>query len=105
MGPAPGPSSGALALAALTQDAVMTRIWSRLDRYPRMQLRSVSKDVRDACDRQVKKLALPSHPDEQATALPALYGLMRRGMHAEDLDLEGLREDMGSSANVAAGFL
>jgi hypothetical protein len=48
MDPAPEPFSGALALAALTSDTVLSRILSRLDARAREYLRSASTDLRDA---------------------------------------------------------
>jgi hypothetical protein len=91
MDPAPGgPSSGALALAALTSDAVASRVLSRLDAGARKHLRLASKDLRDACDRQVKKLSLPTDPSFIVTALPCLYRLVQRGVQLEKLCLGGL---------------
>ncbi len=92
MDPAPGPSSGALALTALTSDAVASRVLSRLDAGARKHLRLASKDLRDACDRQVKKLCLPSDPSHIVKALPCLYWLVQRGVNLERLDLSGLEK-------------
>jgi hypothetical protein len=90
MDPAPGPSSGALALTALTSDAVASRVLSRLDAGARKHLRLASKDLRDACDRQVKKLSLPTDPSFIVNALLCLYRLVQRGVQLERLELSGL---------------
>jgi hypothetical protein len=106
MDPAPGPSSGALALAALALDPVISRIVNCLeDREDcdslrlvstdlrddeRKHLRSASQDLRDACDRQVKTLRLPSETSNVVEALPCLYRLVQRGVQPETLDLSGL---------------
>jgi hypothetical protein len=100
MDPAPGPSSGALALAALTTDAVASRMLSRLDAAERKHLRSASKDLRDACDRQVKKLSLPTDPSHMVKALPCLYQLVQRGMQLETLHLGGLLRAQNASEDI-----
>jgi hypothetical protein len=80
MDPAPDPFSGALALAALSLDPIMSRVLSWLDAAERKLLGTVSKDLRDAADRQVKKLSLPTDPSHVASALPCLYRLVQRGV-------------------------
>jgi hypothetical protein len=90
MDPDPGPSRGSLALAALATDTVASRVLLRLDAAERKHLRSASKDLRDARDRQVKKLSLPTDPSHVASALPCLYRLVQRGVQLEVLDLGGL---------------
>ena len=92
MDTAPGPSSGTLALAALSTDAVISRVLSCLYKEDRNHLRSSSKDVRDACDRQATFLRLPSEPSHIVKALPCLYRLVQRGMQLKELDLSSLTE-------------
>jgi hypothetical protein len=92
MDPAAGASSGALALAALTTDAVASRVLYRLDAAERKHLRSASKDLRDACDRKVKELSLPTRPRHIVKALPCLYRLVQRGVRLGRLDLSGLEK-------------
>ena len=101
MDSAPDPSRGALALTALCHDAVISRVLPELDEEEREDLRSASKGVRDACDRQIKKLALPRDAAQQDAALAALNAFVQRGMQLEELNLEGLVVEWHSAEGVA----
>jgi hypothetical protein len=79
------------ALAALTLDAVLSRVLARLDKDAIKRLRFVHTDLRDACDRQVKVLRL-SNDSNLFRTLASLPHMVRRSMWLERLDLRSLAE-------------
>jgi hypothetical protein len=105
MDPSPGPSSGALAVAALMLDPIITRVLSRLDADERKHLRSTSKVLRDACDRQACEMELLLNPSETARALPCLYRLVQRGIKLKKLNLQHLTAAPDAAGEMLEAFL
>jgi hypothetical protein len=88
---APGPSSSTLALTALSLDPAISRIVNCLeDSEDCDNLPSVSTDLRDACDRQVKELSLPSQTCNVVKALSCLPRMMQQRLQLLELDLRSL---------------
>ncbi len=94
-----------LDFAALTSDAVASRVLPRLDAGACKHLCLASKDLRDACDRQVEKLSLPTDPSFIVNALPCLYRLVQRGVQLERLDVSGLDEALDNIDEVLEALL
>ncbi len=107
MDPAPGPANGALALAALCTDAFMSRALSygAMEDEDPENLRSTSKDLRDAHARTVEGLELRCDTENHATTLPTLCSLVASGMRLEWLDLQAMEEGQGDCADMPRALL
>ena len=91
MDPAAGPPSGALALKALSMDAVISRVLAGLSKKERRDLRAASKGLGAACLRQVTTLKLVTAPVSLAGAFASLRSLINSGIQPTTLDLGKLR--------------
>jgi hypothetical protein len=78
------------ALAALRSGPVISRVLL-IDAQNKQQLRTASKDLRDACGREVRQLGLGADSATHVTALHCLYSLLARGASCQELDLSGWR--------------